>query len=110
MNPFFAMQQSTKARLNANNQALIAQSLNLKSLSGIARVTKLSHRHYVLKTNSNANITASFIKSKILAFNDLEIAYSDDLDSSDLIKKSKKPLWALKAKDNGEFSLELIKN
>lgn len=46
------------------------------------------------------------IISQLKAFNDIEISYSDDLEDNDLIKTSKKPLWALEDNGNGTFTIQ----
>lgn len=46
------------------------------------------------------------IISQLKAFNDIEIAYSDDLEGNELIRTSKKPLWALEDNGNGTFTIQ----
>lgn len=79
--------------------------LNFNMLNGVASVKRVSASKYKIRMlNLPSNVKK--ITSMIKAFNDIEIAYSPDLGTSDLIKKSKKPLWKLTQADDGSFILE----
>lgn len=85
------------------------KNLNFQMLNGVASVKKISATKYKIRMlNDKRNITK--ITSMIKAFNDIEIEYTDDVITSDLIQKSKKALWSLSKSTDGTFILERVGN
>lgn len=81
------------------------KELNTKPIRAMARVKKINANKYIITSFSNKENTAMIIK-RLKAFNDMEIAYDDDLDTNPLIKKSKKEIWVVSKNDKGELVLE----
>lgn len=81
------------------------KGLNFGFLNNMASVKKISANKYKIRMlNIPENIKK--ITSMIQSFNDIEITYSEGMETSDLIKKSKKPLWKLTQAEDGTFILE----
>ena len=93
-----AIRASSKIVRNPNR-------LNVKGIKAFAQVKMVSDGCYKIRTHSNKE-NISRIIAKLKAFNDMEIAYGDDLDGNELIQKSKAPLWALSESDNGVVTLQ----
>lgn len=82
-----------------------SDKITMKPILSFTRVKKVNDNKYCIYASAN-QVTLNKIVSKLLAFNDMEITYSDSLEGNELIKKSKKPLWAISKGENGEFILE----
>lgn len=79
--------------------------ITMKPILSFAKVKKVSETKYCIYASTNQT-TLNRIIDRLLAFNDMEISYSADLEGNELIKKSKKPLWAIRKSESGEFVLE----
>ena len=86
-------------------KARVLPELNVRPLKGLARVKRINANKYIIKSFSNKENHAMLLK-RLKAFNDMEIAYDDELDSDPLIVKSKKELWVVSKNENGELILE----
>lgn len=79
-------------------------SLNLRAIKSMANVKKVGDGYKIMSFNSSSAYNKKLF-STIKAFNDIEIAYSADLEDNPLINTSSKPLWVLEAQGNGVFTL-----
>ena len=86
-------------------KARVLPELNVKPLRAFASVKKVNANKYIIRSFSNRENTDRIIK-QLKAFNDMEIAYDEDLDTNPLIKKSKKELWVVSKNEKGELILE----
>lgn len=96
-------------RLNASAKGTIKAKANItvKPILGIARVKKINANKYLIySANSRENI--KMIAKRLMAFNDMEIAYSEDLEGNELINSTEKPLWAISKAETGELVLERV--
>lgn len=92
------------ASLSASSQES-ARELNTRPIRAFARVRQVDSNTYRIRAFGNKENIGTIIK-RLKAFNDMEICYDDDLDSNELIVKSKKELWTISKADNGEFILQ----
>ena len=81
--------------------------LDCRPILSFSQVRPVGKNKYKILTSSSSE-TRKMIIAKLKAFNDMEIAYSDDLDKSALIRKSKKPLWLMSKSQDGEYILERV--
>ena len=89
--------------LKNSNPTLLAT----KCLKTFCQVVKNTDFKYTIRANTNEQTTKRII-ARLLAFNDIEIQYTDDVLASPLVKKSKKPLWKISKTDKGEYLLERV--
>lgn len=102
----FCVPRAKPIQLKANaTQKPKTDKITLKPILSFTKVKKVNDNKYCIYASANT-VTLKKIVSKLLAFNDMEISYSESLEGNELIKKSKKPLWAISKGENGEFILE----
>lgn len=104
-------EQLPKATLKASCMQGLRKAnkeLNVRPLKQFAIVKRINADKYTIRAFTNRENVNMIIK-RLKAFNDMEIAYDADLDSDELIVKSKKELWTISKADNGEFILQRSK-
>lgn len=84
------------------------RGLNLRSLSdkGLKITSSNKGNKYKIFVTSSKFNSVEALSKLVLAFNDIEIKYSEDLEDNELINCSKKPLWAISKSDKGSYVLE----
>lgn len=92
-------------RLVPVNKKSSTTDINFKGIKSFALVKKIKPGLYKIMSHKNRANT-NMIISKLKAFNDMEIAYSDDLDGNELIDKTKSSLWTLSDDGNGALLLQ----
>lgn len=107
----FIFGTSNRALLKAARQVQRQEptrELNTRAIQAFARVRRVDNNTYRIRAFGNQENIGMIIK-RLKAFNDMEIAYDSDLDTSELIVKSKKELWTISKAENGEFILQRSK-
>lgn len=99
---------SNRSLLKAARQASrqpIKRELNTRPIRAFARVRMVDQDTYRIRAFGNQE-NIGMIMKRLKAFNDMEISYDEELDTSELIVKSKKELWTISKAENGEFILQ----
>lgn len=89
---------------NAKKRLISLKEPNFK-INGILASKRVSANKYIIRLTANNTETARIVARKLATFNDMDIRYSPELDASDLIAISKKPLWNMTMNADGTYSL-----